>query len=232
MALTDDQMRIYRRMRDEGKTASLALELTRYADHAPAYPWLAGLPHAETVKGFIGPFTVVVRVVPDDDARLGDDDVTGTFTDDADDDTIENTYRYNGDGNGGDWKFYRPSTYTRENVRAEYAAQGMSHGQIEHAYRARVRQEMRDDHMRETFGIIVDVYVAERHVGNASLWGIDTVPSYERLFPAHVRDEAENLISEAMDQGRATLANEAAYARRQADALEAAMTPAVSLIKQ
>ena len=203
MAPTPELVARYRAERAKGSPAHVALSVARYADRTPAHPWLAKLDETTDATGMIGPLLVRVRVEPDEESRLGDDDVTGTFTDTADAWTIPNTVRPDWDVNGQGYKFYRPCTYTREHALAYHRQMGMSRQVAAETYAEQVRREMHDDAHRRWYGVIVTIAAAGHSLATESLWGIDTVPGYNGQ--PYFIETAENLIGAAVEAAHTAL---------------------------
>ncbi len=187
-------LRIYRMQRANGARALDAMRTARYETKAPAYPWLEAFDQYTHAYGIVGPFEVKVWCTNDPDGRLGDDDVTGEFTDTWSEGCVSTRC------SGREYKWYRPSTYTLKYAMAEYRQAGMSRQDAQRAYDKRVQDEMAEDRERSWWGVIATAYIDGTDVGEASLWGIDETPNYD---PArYLRDVAEDLISEAIDYAR------------------------------
>ena len=200
--LSADVLRAYRKHRAAGLPAKVALEWARSMNAAPKYDFLAefGEYGIDRVTGTVGPYTVTAEIMLDEDWRLGDDDVSGTFTDDYDDTCVKNIT----DGiNGSGLRWYKPSAYTLDHAMADYRRAGMSKGVAAQAVRMRVRDEMRQDAERLYSGVTVMVEIDGTELGNASVWGIDTIPS---LDPGpYFRETADGLIGEAIDDAKVNL---------------------------
>lgn len=210
-------LRVYRAERAKGIPATNAYAVAKHIHAEPAHPFLADLGYGHTVTGQVGPYEITVKVVIDEDAQLGDDDVTGTFTDRDEDGCVKNTLY---GPNGQRMKYYLPSNYTRENTYNDLRAQGMSKSVARDAYNKRVQAEMYDDAHREYYGVMVTASVAGREVGSASLWGIDSVPGYD--VAAYFREVAVDLISEATSEAAERLPTVIAEAENEVAALRSA----------
>lgn len=160
-------------------------------DTPPAYPFLEKLDIDHNVTGEIGPFTVTVGVIPDEDAKLGEDDVTGWFTDTYEKGCVKNTRR----DHGTDYEWYRPSNDTLKNAYEEYRAQGLSESAAQVKMRERIEQEMDEDADRTYWGVVASVAVNSHELGSASVWSIDSLPGHP-LAP-YLRELADGLIGEA-----------------------------------
>ncbi len=200
MTLTERQLRQYRQKRAEGLGAKYALAMVKETAKPARYAFLNGFNEYGDVTGDVDGFTVHVRSTYDEDSRLGDDDVTGTFSDRYSDGAIKNTT--NGE-NGRGYKWYLPSNYDREYAESEVRASGISKGRVAEVLRERLEQAMTDDAYRNYFGVIVTVSLDGEELADASLWGIDVLPRFDAS--PYLIETAEDLIGEALDQARANL---------------------------
>lgn len=193
--LNEQNITLYRRERDKGIPAKYALAYVRETQRQPVHSWLADLDTKDTVTGAIGPFVVVVKVEVDEDGHHGEYDTHGMFTDERAPGNLRNTCR---DWNT-DYEWYQPATLASD-YRAEYRRTGMSRGVAAEAAAAQVRQDMHDDAGREWFGVIASVTVDGMELAEHALWGVDTIPGYNRT-PYFV-GVAEQLIAGATDEAR------------------------------
>lgn len=190
----------YRTHRAKGMKAKQAWDLAKYETALPVdYPFLANLGgYTDSVSGGVAGFHVTVSIESDDQARLGEDDASGWFTD-SDDDGLCIKNMTNG-YNGSEYKFYHPSKYTVEYAFAEYRQAGMSKSAAHEAYANRVQAEMVEDAWRRWYGVSVTVSYAGRKLADGSLWGIDTIPGYD--VDPYLRETASDLIGEAIEAAR------------------------------
>lgn len=220
MTLTPSQLRQYRRQREAGVGAKVALQIVRFDARTPKYDFLEGFNEYGNVKGQVAGFDVTVRSVYDEDAHLGDDDVTGTFTDRFEEGCITNTaryYSYAQNGQGSKW--YKPSNYDLQYAESEVRASGVAKGRFAEALRERLERAMTEDAGRQYFGVLVTVSFDGEELGTASLWGIDVIPDYSTN--AYFQETAEELIEEAIDQAKAELSAAAQRALDHASKLAA-----------
>lgn len=201
--MASDIRRAYLAHRAKGTPASVALQVARHDVGAatPRYEFLSRLnEYAGQTSGSVGPFSVHVRVEYDGDARLGEDDVTGTFVEVYEDGCVPNRARGN---NGSGMKYYRPSNDTMQHAAENFRRAGMSRGNIPHAVRERIAQEMYEDANREYFGVTVAVYFDGVVLAEDGLWGIDTVPGYDGR--AYLISTATEMIDEGITRARAEI---------------------------
>ena len=205
-------------------TMTTAVSIARYeasADTAePAF--LRGLtdyPFDDKVEGEHEGFTVKVQIVTDEDSMLGDDDVTGTFTDTwVPGETIRVRSGENWGTNGNGYKYYRLSTYELTELPKDLADDhtGMSKGTRQLAYQWAIRQAEEADRNRDYYGVIVEVFVDDEEVGSHSLWGVDVVPGYNPR--PYMIEVATDLMDEAISEAHGVLNERAekaeAHARR------------------
>lgn len=190
-------LRRYRSERAKGTPAVAAMAIARHAARSPRYPFLTGLDLDQTVAGNVGPFAVRVQVQPDEDARLGDDDVTGVFTDTYTPGCIRNTVAPDWHINGQGYRWYRPAKETLSHAYDNHRRAGMSRGAARAAYAAQVVQEMNQDAQRRYVGVVVTVGVAGHRLADESLWWIDCPPDYDNSV--YLTEVAEELIDTALD---------------------------------
>lgn len=215
--MNEQILRKYRSERAKGMSAASALQFAKGTSADPKYAFLAKLDADSTVKGAIGPFKVKVSVVPDEDGQLGEDDVTGVFTDEYEEGCVKNTRR----NWGTDYKYYRPSNYVLTNAYEDFRTAGMSKGVARDAVRELVEEEMGDDASRQYYGIEVTVKVAGKTLGHGSLWNIDTIFGYESApyFIEVAQDIIEDALREAREAIPAAIEENATQARALAEAL-------------
>ncbi len=194
-----------------------AVQIARYETTEPTGPWafLAEIENGScTVTGELGPVTITVVIETDDEPS--EDDVTGEFTDRKSETTVPNTRN--------DWhiktKYYEPSTVRLAETPADYSALGMSRAVAREAMRAAIDADMAADASRYSYGVIVTVSVDGEELGNASVWGIDTIDGYDGR--AYFIETARDLTGEAIDQARDRGPQAAEQARAHAAKLEAA----------
>lgn len=203
MPIADDVLRRYRKERARGIPAQSALRAAKFGSSDPAYPFLADLDIFKDVSGTVDAFTVSVRVVADEDGRLWDDDVTGWFTDDYEDGCVKNMIS---GSNGHGLRYYHPSNYTMQYVYDEYRKDGMSKSVARAALAERIKADMYDDANREYYGVIVKVSVNGHELVVESLWGIDSIPSYD--VQPYLVDVTGELIGTAIDAARKAIPGE------------------------
>lgn len=195
---------------------SRAVRLARYTEAKPRYDFLSDLDTAPgKYEGEVEGFTVTVKVVPDEDSRLGEDDVTGHFSDTPEDGAIKNTRR---DWNS-DYKYYIPSNYDRTELPKDLERYGMSKSVREATYRARIKEAMCEDASLDYLGITVEVELDGISLGSASLWGIAVF--HDSVNRASLCDAADELIEEAIEEARECLPEVAADMAHKVDALKA-----------
>lgn len=199
-----------------------AVRVARYEQNPPcgAYMFLLNIQEGtcDSVDGVIGDHLMVqVAIVDDDISRLGEDDVTGTFTDVYVEGCVKNTCR----NWGTDYQWYRPSTVRRGTTLADYQRYGLSKARAVEAMRWGVQQDMKDDASRRYHGVRAIVRVDGEIVGEDSLWGIDLIGGYDSR--SHMIATAVDCIEEALNQARqesvATVARARRHAARLAEAL-------------
>jgi hypothetical protein len=176
---------------------STAVSIAKYETNPPVgrYTFLADLGGSYSrATGTVDGFDVRVDIVPDEDAELGRDDVSGTFVHEADEHTITNTHR---DWNA-DAPLYRPSNYRIEQGVKEFIDQGMSAGQAADAYRAAVEKDMADDASRVYHGVTVTISFHGERLHEGSMWGIDTIDGYDGR--SYFIETAVDLIDTGLDE--------------------------------
>jgi hypothetical protein len=183
-----------------------ALQQARFETSAPRYAFLDDMdaypsPYDKPVTGTVKGLTVSVVIADDDESQIGDDDVTGTFTDSKEPGAIQN----NTNGrNGQGYKWYAPANYrigdeTGEGWRWFHENYGMSR-QVAREYIAElIRDDMRQDADRYYLGVVVTVSVDGQKLGSASLWCIDDAGDSNTSRP-YLIDTAANLIDEALEE--------------------------------
>ena len=204
-------IRRYRAERATGTPAKPALQIAKHTTRAPAHAFLAELDTDTPVNGAIGPFAVAVKVRLDEDAKLGDDDVSGTFTDVHEPGCVKNTRR----DWGTDYEWYRPATYTLHHAYDDNRRRGMSKQVAREAVAAQIKRELVEDAGREYVGVIVTVTVAGRELAREALWWIDCPPDHDNR--PYLIEVAEDLIEQAIGAAR-----DAIPAALEANAVEAA----------
>lgn len=157
----------------------------------------------ESASGEVEGFHVRVRVVQDYDSRLGDDDVTGTFSHERDDDDMAIKVSISGWGNGDGANWYHPANYRRDPENMAHEGRGMSRGVRADYLRWLIEQDMRDDYSRNWYGIIAEVEYDGAEIGDSSLWGVDTIDGYDGV--SYFREVAEEQIEEALAEASAWL---------------------------
>jgi hypothetical protein len=178
------------------------VESYRRTKRVPKFAFLADVQSwsiGDTFTGEVDGVTVKVQYVYDDDSRLGDDDVTGTFGNlDAPD-----ALQYSGYGsNGRGCKWYYPAN-TRNDPEArewDWKHHGASKQVCAEIFAAAIRQDMADDADRSFIVVIATVSVAGVELGSSSLGGVDMIERYDGR--EYMIDVAEECIAEAMDEAR------------------------------
>lgn len=205
--LTERESKDYKRYREQGLPPEYALSSARYTGADSDYPWLADFAgwsaYDESAEGIVDGLTVKVYTQPDEDSRLGDDDVTGTFSDRHEEGAIRNTIRYHSYGqNGQGYKWYVPGNY----FFADWTpTRGASKQAAAEERTAAIKQAMQEDADREYYGVIATVYSEDGdELGEASLWGIDIIDTMPSSY-AHLRECAAEMVTEAMHQAKAEL---------------------------
>lgn len=201
--MTADQLARYRQARADGGRPEQALAYARWQTQPPAWPWLT-LTVDQPAIGTIDGLTIRVAAVPDDDSQLGEDDVTGWFTDRNDGTCLRNTHR----DWGTDYAWYHPSTYDLHYADGRDAPKGTAKQPAREWAAARIRQAMADDAARRNYGVTVTVSLDGYKLGSASLWSIDTDD------PRYLINVAEDLIPQALAAAREEMATLAASINR------------------
>lgn len=220
--MSADITRSYLRHRKAGVPAKIAYAMARDEYRMPAFHWLEKLEHGNPVSGTVGPFTVHVRIDPDDGMELGDDDVTGVFTDTFTEGCVPTG------GSGREYKWYRPSNYTLEYTLAELRAT-MSKHNAQLAYGARVNAEMAEDRERRWWIVSATVEIDGHELATSSLAGIDETPSYDAR--PYLLQVAEEQIDDAIAAARDQIPAEIARISTVAAEMHRAAAPTVSLVK-
>lgn len=144
------------------------------------------------VEGVINGIDVRVAVERDEDSRIGEDDVTGTFSDTWSEGAVKNT------SGRGSLEWYIPSNDTLANTFNELRRSGMSKSVARERYEEIVRQEMDADRTRTYLGVTVALSLDGEQLAESSLWGIDS-PEDDDVTP-YLIEVAVDLIGEAMAQ--------------------------------
>lgn len=189
------------------------------------YPFLDdfGSYTKDDVTGEVGPFEVSVNRVPDYDTYLGEDDVTGTFSDQNDrpDNAIRNV-QSGWNGRGSRW--YNLPGYVLD-LTDYYVKEGRkSRALIDALVREAAQQSMRDDNERSYFGVVVTVSLDGEELGHASIFGIDSLG--EPGESSYFCETAAELIDEALAQAREQLIPAAETATQHAAKIRAAIESA------
>jgi hypothetical protein len=215
----------YRQLRAEGATARHAFDLIRNEQRPTAYRWLDKLDIHNPVHGTVGPFTVNVSIQDDEYNRLGEDDITGTFSDERTPDSLRNTHR----DWSTDYAWYHPSNYARDHYVDDNRRNGASKQVAREQAAARLRQDMADDAARAYYGVVVSVTCNGSDLAGESLWGIDVGPGNDGH--SYFVEVAEDLISGALIAARTAVPAEIARVSANLAALHRAAAPTVSLEK-
>jgi hypothetical protein len=211
-------LRRYWAERAKGYTAGTAWLIAKASQTEPSYPFLAKLDLFGRVDGHVGPFAITVAIEYDQDGRLGDDDVTGWFTDSFEPGCIKNTT--NG-GNGDGWKWYHPGRDTLENGYAAFRRAGYSKSPARDKLAAQIYQEMVADSERIYHVVLVTASVAGVFLGSASLGWIDV--DADDPMP-YLWEVAGDLIDEAIGSARAAIPTALETNTAQAHAIHAAQS--------
>ena len=218
----DTLVKYNRYRRAEGLTARHALSIARLETAEPRYPFLATLGEygRDRCEGRVGAFTVEVVLDYDEDARLGDDDVTGTFTDRYEEGAVKNTRSSH--RRGGEW--YVPSEYVQDHAYDDLRKAGMSKAVARDAYRELVDRCMYEDAEREFYIITVTVSVGGRELASRVVGGYDTVPTYDG--EPYLRDSAAELVDEALHDAREAIPAELVKVAEELEAAREALLAA------
>lgn len=207
MSLSESQLRQYKRKRSDNPymLAKWALDEVRGYHPTLTHEWLADLTtYSEKTTGEVEGFTVTASVEYDQDAELGEDDVTGRFVEKNEDGVcIPNTvsyYSYGQNGQGYGW--YRPSNYDLEYAENEVRALGCSRGMVAELVRARLERAMQEDADRQFYMVRVTVYRQGIELAQAILGWIDYLPD---SGDAYLQRCADELVPEAISEARETL---------------------------
>jgi hypothetical protein len=171
-----------------------AITIARYETKPPpaGYEFLERLNDYDSdVTETVDDIEIRVRVVEDDDSRIGDDDCTGTFTDEHSEGCVKNT---GGSRNGFEW--YLPCNETLHNTFQELRNAGMTKAAAQERYDQIVQMEMDAD--RSYVGVIVTLSLDGQELAENSLWGIDSLPDANGL--PYLIEVAHDLILEGMAQ--------------------------------
>lgn len=189
------------------------------------YPFLAdfGAYGKDSVTAEIGPFTVTVRLVPDYDSSLGEDDVTGTFSDQEH--QPENAIRNSQSGwNGRGARWYNLPKYVLTLADYYIKEDRKSRALIDALVREAAQTSMRDDNERNFYGVTVTVAIDDDEIAGSALHGIDSLgnPGESSYFC----ETAAELLGEALDEARAALVPAAETADAHAARIRAAIQEA------
>lgn len=204
---TTTTQRKYRSYRADGYTPRTALLLAKDDHGTSRYPFLRTFAefsaYDEYATGEVDGLTVKVHTEIDEDSSIGDDDVTGHFTDTYEDGAIPNTVSYYSHSqNGQGYKYYVPANDTLENLRLNTLSRrggGMSKGVLADAMREELLKEMQQDADREYWGVVVTIHNPDDdELAEASLWGCDVGDD-----PTYLREVAADLIDEVIAQAQA-----------------------------
>lgn len=193
MTLTTDTTRAkINRLRGDARwplSIKTAVEIFRAGQAEPKYPFLTKLhEYTDEITHKVAGHTLTVKLRVDMESRLGDDDVTGWFTDESDGPyTVKNRRR----DWASDYDYYHLSTIDRALVDGsddEIFPKGMSRGMRADYVKAMIGERMSEDADRRYVGVIVDIDGID-----AALWGIDTsgegADTYLREVAAELLDE-------------------------------------------
>lgn len=186
MDISADTVREYRRNRALGIPAMYAKPST---EAVPA--WLADFDYANPASGTVDGFNVTAEVEIDDMTMLGDDSVTGTFTDRE----SETTVPYRG-AERHSYKFYEPPECLPE------PPAGASRSVAADFRREAIQQCMREDAERAYYGVSVTAYRDGIELGSASPWGIDVGSDDNGRY---FREVAMEILSEAIADAQSSL---------------------------
>lgn len=201
--LTPEAQRKYRKHRTGPYPLGVktALQVARYETAEPKHEFLSALRWGghEKVHGEVEGFQVIVEQSYDETSRLGEDDVTGTFSDTWEEGAIKNegADRY---GNGGDAKWYIPSNYDRTERLKDLRNLGMSKSVALDAYRACLQEAMRDDQQRTYYLMHVTILLEGEELADDYLGGIDIIDE-----AAYLMDVAAEMIDEGIYKAREAL---------------------------
>jgi hypothetical protein len=193
-----------------------AVSIVRY-EVAPVperLSFLEDLDVSGTVSGTVDGLEVSVTIDADPYSRLGEDDVTGHFTDASEPGAVRNLYP--------DWTsqgaYYVPANYRQNETREEYSARGMSRAVAADAMRAAIVSDMRDDATRAYYDMVVTVSLDGRELATQALGGIDVIDRMDGM--PYFREMATDLIDEATQRVFTDAPELIAAARAYADHLE------------
>lgn len=192
-----------------------AFRVARYENRLPptGYEFLGRLnEHPADITETVDDIEIHVRVVLDEDSRIGEDDVTGFFTDDYTEGCVKN--------NGGErhsLEWYHPANDTLENTYNELRNAGLTKAAARERYDEIVQQEMDTDRERTYLGVIVTLSLDGQELADNSLWSIDA-PANNNNVP-YLIDVAHELILEGMAQAEQDAPNLAARLRARAETI-------------
>jgi hypothetical protein len=210
------QVRYIQRSASYPLPLSTAVMIARYEAKKPpvGYEFLAEIDdYPSHISGTVEGVDINVQIVADDDQRIGDDDVTGTFTDTFSEGCVKNT---GGSRNGYEW--YQPSTDTLANTYNALRKAGMSKAVATERYNEIVQQEMDADRDRTYLGVIVTLSLDGTELADNSLWGIDAPEGHRNNVP-YLVEVAVDLINEGMRQAESDAPNLAERLRAKAAAI-------------
>lgn len=192
-----------------------ALRIARYeAASAPAgYEFLDELHDSESeVSGVVSGVDVRVVIEADHDSHIGEDDVTGIFTDQWSEGCVKNT-----GAEHNSLKWYQPSNDTLQNTYRELRQAGMSKSVARERYDQIVQDEMEADRTRAYLGVIVTLSLDGVELAESSLWGIDAPEDNDNV--PYLISVAHDLIGDAMRQAEHDAPNLAERLRERAQTI-------------
>jgi hypothetical protein len=198
-----------------------ALAAARYEIAAPRFAFLDDMdaypsPDDKPITGTVNGMTVTVKLFNDYESNIGEDDVTGTFTDSYEPGCIKSV-SYGQNANGFEW--YKPANCRIDDGwRWYHDNYGMSRQVAREYVAALIRDDMRDDAERYYVGIEVTLSVAGHDIGSASLWGIDNAGDANKAR-SYLIDTAADLIDEALAEVPGNIDREIKSATDSRDAL-------------
>lgn len=192
--------RRYNSQRAEGMPAQVALTIARWLVSDTRHDFMSDLDTDKRVTGAVGPFDVEVRVEYDDDSRIGDDDVTGTFsaaTKRPGPEWVRNSAT--GWTAGADAMWYRPCAYA---LSGQYFVDarnmGMTKSVARDYERACIRRDMTQDADRSYYGVHATVSIDGHEIAGSSLWGIDHIGG--ESSDRYIRDMGDDQVDEAIEE--------------------------------
>jgi hypothetical protein len=194
-----EQLARYREWRRKGMRPVTAKRFAESLPFVSQHDVFNGLSVDTTHAGEIDGWMVHVKVGIDQDAKLGDDDVTGWFTDVYEPGCIRNTHR----NWGSDYEWYHPSNYELRDLPTDGSTKGMSKQVAREHIAEQIRKAMADDADRYYVHVRVSVFRAGVELGSAGLYGIDLLGRDDTNYLGEV---AEDLLSDAVVEAERTLA--------------------------